>query len=454
MDVIIIGAGEVGFHIASILSREAHNVTIVDVAQSKIERVGETLDISAICGHGATPNTLVAAGVERADLVLAVTDNDEVNLISTFTAKALGAKRVVARLSSRHYLEASQLLYRDHIGIDLIINPAMLTAYEIAKFVENPDALAIESYARGRTEMRQVRVQPDSPLASKPLKDIPLEEGVLIASILRKDTLIIPHGTSVIQPGDVVTVIGQRGRMDRMQKLLTGPETRLRNVMIYGGGHIGLLLAQLLENLRCSVRLLEEDRERCTELAEELKKTRVVHGNGADLSLLKRERVGAVDAFIAVTDDDERNIMAVLLAKQQGASMGVVLIHRPDFASLLEKVGIDHAASPRLITAKKILALVRRGELRTTTEIVEGKAEAIELQVGQGSKAADRALKDIRFPRNTLIAALIRDDQAIVPRGNDALKAGDTVIAFAEPDGIGALLKLFRSTERSSETRP
>jgi trk system potassium uptake protein TrkA len=292
MDVIIIGAGEVGSHIASILSREAHNVTIVDVAQSKIERVGETLDISAICGHGANADTLSAAGAASADLVLAVTDNDEVNLISTLTAKALGARKVVARVRRQQYVDQGRVSYRTLLGIDLIINPVVLTAYEIAKFIENPDALAIESFARGRIEMRQVRVEPDSPLAAKSLKEIPLEQGTLISSIMRKDALIIPHGASVIRPGDVITLIGQKGQMDRTQKLITGAERKVRDVIIFGGGQIGLLLAQLLENLRCAVKLIEEERSRCQELAEELRKTTVVHGNAADLDLLKRERVG------------------------------------------------------------------------------------------------------------------------------------------------------------------
>ena len=446
MNVVIIGAGEVGLHIASILSREAHDVTIVDVAEDKVSRVGEILDIGTICGHGATPETLIAAGAQGADLVLAVTDNDEVNLIATFTAKALGAKRVVARLNGRQYLEASQLFYRDLLGIDLVVSPAMITAYEIAKFVENPDALAIESFVRGRIEMRQARVQPGSPLASKALKDIPLEEGTLIASILRDDELIIPSGESVIQPNDVVTVIGQRGHTDRVQKLITGAETKVRNVVIFGGGQIGQLLAQLLENLRCAVRLLEEDLARCNELAERLQKTRVVHGNGADLDLLKREHVGQADAFIAVTDDDERNIIAVLLAKEEGARMGIVLVHRPDFASLLEKVGIDHAVSPRLVAANKILSLVRHGELQSTALLADGKAEAIELRIAQGSRVSNHALKDLRLPRDTLIAALIRDDQVIVPRGSDTLKAGDTVIALAQPDALDGLVRLFQAS--------
>jgi len=446
MNVIIIGAGEVGFHIASILSREGHRVTIVDIAREKIERVTEALDIGAICGHGGNPETLAGANAESADLVLAVTDNDEVNLISTFTAKALGAKKVVARVNTREYLEGSVILYRDRLGIDLVISPVVLTSYEIAKFIENPDALAIKSFARGKIELRQVRVEPGSPLASKPLKDISLEEGTLIASIVREDTLIIPHGASVIQPGDVVTIVGQKGLLARMQKLMTGAETKVRNVMIFGGGQIGLRLAQLLENLRCAVKLLEENHARCEELATQLRKTTIVHGNATDLDLLKRERAGSTDAFVAVTEYDERNIMSVLLAKELGAGMGIVLTHRPDFASLLEKVGIDHAISPRLITANRILALVRRGELHSTAVLADGKAEVIELRVTKDAKLAEQALKRVRFPRNTLIAALIRDDQVIVPRGDNTFRVGDTVIAFARSDSIDGLLKLFQTS--------
>jgi trk system potassium uptake protein TrkA len=444
MNVIIIGAGEVGFHVASMLSREGHRVTIIDVAPAKVERAAETLDVRAICGHGGSPETLAGANAESADLVLAVTDNDEVNLISTFTAKALGAKRVVARVNSREYLEGSVLLYRDRLGIDLVISPVVLTSYEIAKFIENPDAFVIGSFARGKIELRQVRVEAGSPLTGKPLKDIPLEEGTLIASIMHEETLTIPDGASVIQPGDVVTIVGQKGQLARMQKLImSGAETKVHNVTIFGGGQIGLLLAQLLENLGCAVKLLEEDRGRCEALATQLRKTTVVHGNATDLDLLKRERAGSTDAFIAVTEHDERNIMAVLLAKELGAGMGIVLTHRPDFASLLEKVGIDHAISPRLITANRLLALVRRGELHSTAVLADGKAEVIELRVVEGARVAEQALKRVRFPKNTLIAAVIRDDQVIVPRGDDAVRVGDTVIAFARSDSINALLKLF-----------
>jgi trk system potassium uptake protein TrkA len=430
MNVVIVGAGEVGLHIASILSREAHNVTIVDTDQSRINRVEETLDIGTICGQGSSPDTLAAAGARSADLVLAVTDKDEVNLISAMTAKALGAEKVVARVRSQQYMDESRLSYRDLLRIDLIINPVVFTAYESAKFIENPDALAIESFARGQIEMRQVRVEDGSPLALKPLKDIPFEDGTLIGSIMRDDAIIIPHGSSVIRPGDVVTIIGQKGRMDRMQKLITGVETRMRNVMILGGNEIGLLLSQLLENLGCAVKIFEENRARCQELAE----------------LLKSERVGAADAFIGLTDDDERNIMAVLLAKELGARKGIVVIHKPDFASLLEKIGIDHAISPRLITANRILSLVRRGELRSTAVLADGRAEAIELKVAPGAPIADRTLKQVRFPKNTLIGALVRQDQVIVPRGGDTFKVGDTVVAFAQSESIDALLKLFQTS--------
>jgi trk system potassium uptake protein TrkA len=444
MNVIIIGAGEVGLHIASILSREAHNVTIVDRAQNRIERVTELLDIGTICGHGANPGTLAAAGAESADLALAVTNNDEVNLIAAMTSKALGAAKVVARVRSQQYLDIGKLSYRDLLHIDLIINPVVFTAYEVAKFVENPDALAIESFARGRIEMRQIRVQDGSALAGKPLKEIALEPGTLIGSIMRDDALIIPHGSSVIRADDVVTIIGQKGHMDRMQKLITGAETKVRNVMVFGGNQIGLLLSQLLENLGCAVKLFEENRAHCQALAEQLARTTVVHGNAADLELLKSERVGSADAFIAVTDDDERNIMSVLLAKELGARKGIVITHKPDFALLLEKVGIDHAISPRLITANRILGLVRRGELYSTAILADGKAEAIEVRVGQGAKIAGRTLKQVRFPRNTLIAAVIRDEHVIVPRGTDAFHEGDTVVAFAQSESIDELLKLFQ----------
>jgi trk system potassium uptake protein TrkA len=242
-----------------------------------------------------------------------------------------------------------------------------------------------------------------------------------------------------------VTIIGQKGLMDRMQKLITGADTRVRTVMIFGGGPIGLLLAQLLEDLRCAVKLFEEDRARCQQLAEELRKATVVHGNATDLELLKRERIESADAFIAATNDDERNIMSVLLAKEQGAGKGIVLTHRPDFASLLEKVGIDHAISPRLITANRILGLVRRGELHSTALLADGKAEAIELHVGDGAKIVDRTLKQVRFPRNTLIAALIRNEKVIVPRGSDTFNVGDTVVAFTQSESIDGLLKLFQT---------
>ena len=444
MNVIVIGAGEVGLHLASILSREAHNVTVIDLAQGQIERIEETLDIGAIRGHGADPDTLLAAGAESADLALAVTNRDEVNLIAALTAKALGTTKAVARVRSQQYLDETRLSYRRLLGIDLIINPVVFTAYEIAKFIENPDVLAIESFARGQVEMRQVRVEDDSMLAGKPLREIAFEPGTQIGSIMRDDAFIIPHGSSVIQPGDIVTIIGQRGRLERMQKLVTGAEKKMRNVMIFGGSQIGLLLAQLLENTGCAVKLFETDLSRCQQLAEHLRRATVVHGNAADLDVLKRERVSAADAFIAVTDDDERNIMSVLLAKEQGAGKGVVLTHKPDFATLLEKVGIDHAISPRLITANRILALVRRGELYSTAVLADGTAEAVELRVNAGAKIVDRTLKEVRFPKNTLIAALIRRDRVIVPRGSDTFNAGDTVIAFAQPDSIDGLLNLFQ----------
>ncbi len=429
MYAIVLGAGEVGFHLTRILAQEGHDVTIVDRQQAGLDRVAESLDVRTVRGNAVATEILDQIDAHEADMALAVTDSDEVNLLAAAAARQFGARATVARVGNR-ISGASQLVYRDILGIDLILSAEMLAAIEISKLILTPGAVDVESFAQGKVQLRQLRVEPDSEVAGQALRDVDLPAPSLIASLVRGDGVVIPGGKDILHEGTDAIIIGGAMAFDEIERRF-GHETReAKRVVLVGGGELGYTTALRLEGQGLDVRLLERDPQRAEWLAEHLEHTVVLLGDGTDISVLTEQRLGGVDAFVATSGDDELNLMAGLLAKELGARTTISLVDRGDYTSLYKRLGINHTISPRLLMADHIIRFLRRGDVVSTAFVLGEQAEALEVVAGEDSRLVGKPLRKLKLPRGALIGAVVRREEVIVPRGDDTIEPGDTVVVF------------------------
>ncbi|EAX48129.1 TrkA-N domain protein [Thermosinus carboxydivorans Nor1] len=443
MRVVIVGAGKVGYSLAQRLSEENHEVVVIEKDEERRSIVQNNLDVMTIAGNGASPRVLTEAGIEQAKLMIAVTDSDEVNMIACMAAKQAGVARTIARVRDPEYAAQDQLVFNRFLGVDLVINPEMVTAIEISRIIRTPAALDVEDFAGGKVRMLEVKIRSDSPLVNVPLRKLTLPPQILVAGILRQARMIIPRGTDVILPHDSVFFVGEHTAIEAFEGQFMNKQSPVERVMIIGAGRIGRHLAVLLEKNGLSVKVLDKDRSRCQELAKMLTKGMVLCGDGTDIDFLAEEGVGEADAVICLTDDDKLNLLMALLAKHLGAQKTFVRVGRSEYIPLLEQVGIDVALSPRLLTAGAILRLVRRGDIVHVSLLEGAKAEAMEIIVSPNCDGVGKRLKDIHFPRNALVGAIVRQDRTIVPDGNEILCANDRAIVFALPDTVGKVVEFF-----------
>ncbi len=442
MNIFIAGGGRIGFHLTRHISNEKHEVTLIETDPIKVEQVDYALDCRTVRGSAASVGLLQDLGVDEADLFVSVTGNDEINLIAAASAKGLGAKQTVARVDNPTYFE-SNMLYETLFGIDYVLSPDALTALEIAHYVESPGVVSAADFGRGHVQMRQMRITATPDSDARALKDIKLPAGTLAGVVIREGMAIIPDGDTVIQAGDTVAFIGDKDGMAQVRKLFKGSTPATEKVVIMGGSTIGLHLAQVLENRQPSVKLMEWNMATCNTIAPLLKKTKVVCRDASSRDALEQEHVGGADMFIAATSDDERNIMACLLAKAVGAATAVSVVNQPDFASLVGKLGIDHAVTPRVSVANRILRLIHHRAVSAMGVSAEGPIEMLEYEVSEKSSAVGKPLREVRFPNHVLIGGIVRGERVIVPRGEDALEAGDTVLIIANAKAIDAVEKLI-----------
>lgn len=437
--IIIVGAGTVGRYISDILQQDQHEVVVIDNDKERLETLGESLDIQTLQGHGADPAILTTAGIGEAQLLLALTNLDEVNLLSCLVGKSLGAGRSVARARSPWCLDNSIIDLPSTLQIDLIMNPEHLTALEIVRFLDAPYALALARYAHDKVQLRTCIIEEDSECAGQKLMDCRLPDEVLVVVLSHEDHIEIPTGGTILAPGAKITIMGATERLPEAQRLFHSLTDPVRDVTIAGGGITGLFLAETLERRNFSVKLIESNLERCNYLSERLDRTQVVHGDATQSDLMKEERIPDTDVFISVTGDDENNLMSCLLAKELGVAQTVVNIARPDYASLVQKFGISLALSPRNVMAERILTLVSRGRIQAVTLLEDGKVEVIEMVVGHGSSLVGVPLARLSLPEGTLISAIVRLGETIIPRGHHQIEPGDTVVVVGLKDSMDQL---------------
>ena len=445
MRVVIVGAGKLGFSLAERLAKEEHEVIVIEQDEERRLIVQNSLDVMAIVGNGANPRFLTDTVAKNADLLVAVTDSDEVNMIACMAAKKVGILQTIARVRNQEYAGADQFNFNACLGIDLAINPEMTTAAEISRILLTPAALAVEDFVDGKVRLLEVKISPASKLVNILLLKLILPPDILVAGILRQNMMIIPHGQDYLLPHDNVFFVGGADAIEKFGNQFADKRSKIERVMIIGAGRIGRHLAKILVNAGLSVKVIDKNRDRCRELADRLGKGLVLCGEGTDIDLLVEEGVKEADAFVCLTDDDKLNLLLALLAKNLGAQKTVVRVGRSDYMSLMGKVGVDVVLSPRLLTAGVILRQVRRGNIVAVTLLEGAKAEAMEIIVPANCQVAGKKLKDLKFPRNSLVGALIHEEEVSVPNGETILREGDRVVVFTLPDIVKKVGKLFES---------
>jgi trk system potassium uptake protein len=446
--IVIIGAGTVGRHIANLLQRETVDVSVIDNNLTALNEVAESYDVLTIHGNGANPEVQNRAGVPDAQLVLALTDSCEVNLLAAFVARKLGALKTVVRTRAPWSQNTNFVDFRKDLGIDLLLNPEQLTAIEIGKYLDNPEALALTNFAQGKVQMRQFIIDSRSPFCGKALHECrgQIPPGVLVATRVRDHEVVIPRGENDLQEGDKITIIGLPEKISEAQRLFHAPRERLRQVTIAGGGNSGYFLAHTLENKNFDIRLIESDHERCEYLSERLHRTRIIRGDVTHREFMQEERIGRSDVFIAVTGEDEDNLMACLMAKELGVDQSVAQINRPDYASLVEHMGVNMAISPRHVMANHIMALVIGGRVKQVAIMEEGRVEVIESIARHGTPLVGRPLSQVDqdLPDGVLICAIVSDGRVRVPGGDDTIIPGDTVIVAGFSEKMDEIESMFR----------
>ena len=439
MKIVIVGNGKVGFSLAEHLVKESHDLTIVDMQEEPLRKASDILDIMSVKGNGVSSSTLKEAGAEYADLLVAATSSDEVNMVCCSTAKHLGAKCTIARIRNPEYTMGISELKKT-MGIDMVINPENASATEIARWLRFPSAANIETFCRGRVELMGFRLQAKDFMVGKPLyalSDQVKKLSLLFCAIERDSEVFIPDGAFVPKENDKLYVIGRPSSLDQFFRLLCRYCPKVKDVFIVGGGKISLYLTTILEKMKMRTKIVELSPERCRQISEQLNHTMVICGDGTDQELLNEERLASSDAFVALTDRDEDNLILSLYAMQLGIPKVITKSNRQNYAGIARAVGLDSIISPKSITVSQILQLVRgmensEGSVMTTLyRIADGLAEAMEFSVGSHTKHLGVALKDLTLKKGILLAVIMRNGEIIIPEGNSSIQEGDSVIVIA-----------------------
>jgi len=446
MRVIIVGAGEVGYHLAERLSQENQDVVVVDTDPDRAGRASELLDVMTVVGNGASIPVLEEAGIREARILLAVTSQDEVNLISCLAATRLGVNYTIARISNPDYYARGSVLSRERLGIDLMINPEREAARETFELLRSAAATDVANFAEGRVQLVGLVVRDRAPVCGKTLAVLGeqyRDYHYVVVAIVRNGETVIPDGASTIEPGDQIYLLSPLPEVSAIPPLAGYDPFELKRVMIAGGSAEGQFLAELLEEHGIECTILDNDRRRCLELAEALPRSLVLHADATDLELLEMEGVSGIDGFVAATGHDETNLLSSLLAKSVGARKVVSLIEKFDYLPLVPRVGLDAAVSPRMSAVNAILRYVRRGRVMTVATLKGIEAEAIEFRVAADAPIANRTIADLAFPQGGVIGTIIRGEAIIIPRGKDEVLPGDEVIVFALPEALPDIEKFF-----------
>ena len=446
LKVIVIGAGKVGFSLAQILSSEKHDVTVVEIDEERSEVLREKLDVKVITGNGASFPVLEDADTRGADLFLAVTQNDEFNILASVIAKSMDVKKTVARVRNPDYdFNISKKVTREKfLGIDLIINPEKVAAKEISKLISVPELVNVEYFAQGKIQTIEFKPNEGFEYYDVPLKDLPIPERSVLIALLRDEEIIIPSGNDQIRRNDLVFALSRTKDIQDLTNFFNLKKKKINNVTLLGGERVSFYLARILEKKKINVKIIERNPVKCEELARNLDNVLIINGDVSDINLLKEEGVDKSDFIVSLTNDDKLNLLVTLFLKHLGVEKSITQIRRSDYLPLIEKIGVENIISPRSLTSTAILNFIKSDSIISLSLLAGDKAQMLEVTLNNRKcSILDKPLKDINFPCGVIVGAITRDDDILVPRGNDVLKFGDNIVLFMLPDCFEKIQKML-----------
>jgi trk system potassium uptake protein TrkA len=445
MRILIIGAGEIGFTLSKKLSQAKHDIVIIEADPHRVKRAQEQLDALVLEGHGASFATLQKANLPEVDIMAAMTNNDEANLLACKLGKKAGVRATIARVRNPEFTLPDFALTADELGVDVMIHPEKETADAIVRLIRQSSATDVIEFEDGRIELVGVRLEHDSELLDTPLYELSIKHGdppMRIVAIVRAQETIIPTGDDRLIPGDQIFVISDPEYIPEFIGLTGQKDTIIENIMILGGGLIGQFIAAELGR-EINVKIIESNAEKSEEIAEVLPHTLIIHGDGTDYDLLAAEGIVDMDAFIAVTGDDETNIISTLLVRHMKIRRTIALVNKLDYLPITTTIGMDAVVSKQLLTVNAIHRYIHHQQVAAIATLPGIEAHCVEYIAKKGSKICKRPLRDVRFPGNAIVGAVLHDDQMIVPKGDTVVVPDDKVVVFALPQATGDVEKLF-----------
>ena len=444
---VVMGAGEVGFHLARSLSQEGHNVVVIESDPAKRERIEEHLDVSFVAGNGAHVPILQAASVGGCELFLAVSSSDEANLAASALAKQLGAQRSVVRVGVAEDVTEHRRVYEDVFKVDLLLSTELLATTQILNHILGHNTVAVEYLANGRVQLRKIQIEKGSVLTRHPLREVKLPRGCLVVAFFRGDELIIPSGRDRAEPGDHALVLGHSEVIGAVERKLSATQKNLGTVVIAGGGSTGYIVAQALRKHADRIKIIEQDRTRAELLADNLPWVEVLHGDVTDISLLRAEHIAEARSFVALSGNDESNLMASLLAQELKVPQVIARVEHAETSHLWQRLGLMCIVSPRTIAYERIKNYIHSGFSANILSLHSGAAQVMERRLQEASPAAGVTLAEMNPPRGLIVGTVVRGERVFVPGGRDRLEVGDTVILFASKEEVPTVQLFFPGKE-------
>ncbi|MEZ5030998.1 MAG: Trk system potassium transporter TrkA [Saprospiraceae bacterium] len=446
MKIVIAGAGDIGFHLAKLLSFEQKNIVLIDINSEVLEYAQSHIDVQVVRGDSGSVSVLASANADEADLFLAVTTSEKTNLVSAILAKKMGAKQTIARVNNVEYLESANRQMFCELGVDSLISPRALAAQEIERLVRQSSLTDHFEFEDGKISLFGITLDSQSSVINQTIDTITQNDQNIRfkpIAILRGHNTIIPRGGTILRSNDHLYFITSRDKIDEVLAVFGKKGNRATRIMIVGGSDVGLRSAELLEG-EYHVTIVENDKNTCKDLVDCLASSLVIKGDPGNVELLKEEGLEQMDVFIAVTPNSETNIITSLMAKEFGIRKTIALVENADYTHISQNIGIDTIINKKLIAANNIFRYVRKGKIEAITSLHGVDAEIIEFVVQKSNRMTKYPLRDLHFPENALIGGVIRQDKSLIPDGNFQLQLDDKVIVFALPEAINAVEKMFR----------
>ena len=450
MKIVIVGDGKVGSTLAEQLSKENHDIVIIDQNPSPLRNSMDKLDVISILGNGASYTVQMQADVGKSDILIAATSSDEVNMICCLLARKLGARHTIARIRNPEYDEQLRYL-KDELGLSMVINPERATAVDISRAIYYPKALSINTFAKGKISVIELKIDPASQLVGQSISSIHKKHtvNILIGAVTRGGEVFIPDGDFIIKAGDRIHICGENKKIAVFLRSASGPDRKVKMIIIIGGSRICYYLTRILLDTGIDVRIIEKSAERCKELSQVFPDALIIEGDGTDQDILESEGLGEADALVALMDYDEENFIVSMYASKCGVPKTIAKINRLNYYNIIQNAGIDKVVSPKFITASQIVQYVRAmqnalgSQVKTLYRIADEKAEVVEFIAGEHTKHLEENLADLKLRKNTLVIAIARHDKIITPHGKDYISKGDNVIVITTGRQLNDLNDIF-----------